>query len=47
MQCFGEGAACTGAALPSTPTAEECCLGDGFWFNSGGGCMECIGMLSV
>ena len=47
MLCSAEGAACTGAALPDTATAEECCLGDGFWFNDGDGCMQCIGMLCL
>ena len=44
MQCFADGANSGGAALPSTASAEECCLGDGFWFNDGSGCMQCIGM---
>ena len=43
MQCFADGANCGGAALPDTATAQECCLGDGFYFNDGS-CSQCIGM---
>ena len=47
VQCFAEGAACTGPTLPNTTTAEECCLGDGYWYDDGSGCMDCIGMLGL
>ena len=47
MQCFAEGADCTGTALPDTTTAAECCSGDGFYYNDGRGCLQCIGMLGL
>ena len=47
MQCYGEGTDCAGVALLDTATAEECCLGDGFWFDDGEGCIQCIGMSSL
>ena len=49
MLCFDNGPpGCNpAAALPNTATAEECCVGDGFWYDNGGGCVQCIGMSSV
>ena len=46
VQCFAEGADCTGTALGTT-TAELCCTGDGFWFTNTSGCFQCIGMLGL
>ena len=47
VQCFAQGAACSGAALPDAATAKECCLGDGYWYNDGSDCKQCIGMLGL
>ena len=36
---------CGGNEVTGVSTAEDCCLGDGFWFQDPnlGGCVQCIG----
>ena len=42
--CYDNATAnCTGNVVTGVSTAQDCCLGDGFWFRVSGRCLQCIG----
>ena len=42
--CYDNAAAsCGGNVVTGVSTAQDCCLGDGFWFRISGQCVQCIG----
>jgi len=44
--CYDNAAAnCGGNVVIGVSTAQDCCLGDGYWFEDPrfGGCLQCIG----
>ena len=46
LECFdGSVSECNGGVISGVSTAEDCCLGDGYWFKPDGSevCKQCIG----